>query len=88
MPLQIIEFHSAAHDGYGVIPVPDGLPLAITAPYFTGEYTVGGNTAKREERIVQFTGEGSIAWPGLAEPEQVSSPVARVLRAGTQFTVS
>ena len=83
MPLQISTFRNLARVDGALAPLPEGLPIRVTAATFTGSFTVG-----TDENLIRIYGTGTIASPTDADPEAFSGEAWRKVPAGTQFTVA
>ncbi len=86
MPLQISAFKGFALTGRagGVLQVPDGAPVDVTATTFTGVYTVPAGCY-----MVRVNGtSGTVTWPGVATAESFTAPEYRGVRPGDTFTVA
>lgn len=85
MPLQICSFDGKLGSSLAsaALPVPLGAPVATSVADFTGSFTVAAGVT-----LIKIVGTGSIAWPGVTEPEKFDGIEFRGVRPAQQFTVA
>jgi hypothetical protein len=85
MSLQVVAFRGFGlpdGNGNGILQLPDGEPVDVTANTFTGTYTVPAGV-----RFVKLSGTGTVTWTTDATPEDISGVEFRGVRPAQTFVV-